>query len=94
MNNRRHILSRLELEDLSDLLYTPDFLKSCCYSGLSWTVVNLTRFPVDTILGIPPNESYNGIHALADLSVCVKYTNNLSSVVFGETVAELTTNLA
>ena len=71
-NNRRHSLSRLELEDLSDLLYTPNFLKSCWYSGLSWTIVNLTCFAVDTILGIPPDESYNGIRALVDLSVCVK----------------------
>ena len=45
-------LSRLELEVLSDLLYTPDFLNSCCYFELSWTIVNLTHFPVDTILGI------------------------------------------
>ena len=73
---------RLELEDLSDLLYTPDFLKSYCYSRLSWTVVNLTRFPVDTILGIPPGESYSGIRALADLSVCVKYTNTVTSAGF------------
>ena len=34
-------------------------------------VVNLTRFPVDTILGILLGESYSGIHELADLSVCV-----------------------
>ena len=85
---------RLELEDLSDLLYSPDFLKSCCYSGLSWTVVNLTRFPVDTILGILSGESYSGIRALVDLSVPVKYTNKLSSAIIGETIAELTTNLA
>ena len=57
-------------------------------------VVNLTHFPVDTILGILPGESYSGIRALADLSVCVKYTNKLSSAVVGETVAELTSNLA
>ena len=31
---------------------------------------------MDTILGIPPGESYSGIRALADLSVCVKITNN------------------
>ena len=49
---------------------------------------------MDTILGIPPGESYSGIHALANLSVCVKYTNKLSGAVVGETVAELTTNLA
>ena len=49
---------------------------------------------MDTILGILPGESYSGIHALADLSVCVKYTNKLSSAVAGETVAELTTSLA
>ena len=69
---------RLELEDLSDLLYTPNILKSCCYFGLSWTIVNLTRFPVDTILGILPGESYNGIGALVDLSMCLKYTNKLT----------------
>jgi hypothetical protein len=45
----RHSLPRLELEDLSYLLYTLDLLKSCCCSRLSWTVVSLTRFPVDTI---------------------------------------------
>ena len=39
-------------------------------------------------------ESYSGIRALADLSMCVKYTNKLSSTVVGETVAELTTSLA
>ena len=49
---------------------------------------------MDTILGILLGESYSGIRALADLSVCVKYTNKLSGVVAGETVAELTTNLA
>ena len=31
---------------------------------------------MDTILGIPLDKSYNGIRALADLSVCVKYTNS------------------
>ena len=56
--------------------------------------MNLTRFPVDTILGIPPGESYSGICALTDLSVCVKYTNKLSSAVARETVVELTSNLA
>ena len=45
------------------------------------------------ILGILPGESYSGIRALADLSMCVKYTNKLSSAVVGEIVAELTTNL-
>ena len=30
---------------------------------------------MDTILGIPPGESYSGIRELADLSVCIKYTN-------------------
>ena len=30
---------------------------------------------MDTILGILLGESYSGICALADLSVCVKYTN-------------------
>ena len=65
----------LELEDLSDFLYTPYFLKSCCYSRLSWTIVNLTCFPVDTILGILLGESYSSIRVLVDLSMCVKYTN-------------------
>ena len=50
---------------------------------------------MDTILGILLGESYSGIHALVDLSMCInKYTNKLSSVVDGETVAELTTSLA
>jgi hypothetical protein len=49
---------------------------------------------VDSILGILPGESYSGIRALADLAMCVKYTNKLSGAVTGETVAELTTNLA
>ena len=49
---------------------------------------------MDTILGIPPGESYSGIRALVDLSVCIKYTNKLSGVIAGKTVAELTLNLA
>ena len=49
---------------------------------------------MDTILGILPDESYSGIYVLADLSVCVKYTNKLSGVVAGETIAELTMNQA
>ena len=49
---------------------------------------------MDTILGILSGESYSGICALADLSVCVKYINMLSGAVAGETVAELTLNLA
>ena len=49
---------------------------------------------MDMILGILLGESYSGIRALADLSVCVKYTNKLSGVVAGETVVELTTSLA
>ena len=49
---------------------------------------------MDTILGILLGESYSGILALVDLSVCVKYTNKLSSTVVGEIVAELTTSLA
>ena len=48
---------------------------------------------MDTILGIPPGESYSGIRALADLSMCIKYTNKFSSVVAEETVAELTSSL-
>ena len=46
------------------------------------------------ILGILPGESYSGIYVLADLSVCVKYTNKLSGAIAGETVAELTSSLA
>ena len=46
------------------------------------------------ILGILLGKSYSGIRALTDLSVCVKYTNKLSGAVAGETVAELTSNLA
>ena len=49
---------------------------------------------MDTILRILSGESYSGIHALANLSVCVKYTNKLSGAVAGETVIELTTSLA
>ena len=49
---------------------------------------------MDTILGILLGESYSSICVLADLSVCVKYTNKLSSTVVGKMVAELTTNLA
>jgi hypothetical protein len=49
---------------------------------------------VDTILGILLGESYSGIHMLADLFVCIKYTNKLSGAVAEDTVAELTLNLA
>ena len=49
---------------------------------------------MDTILGILPDENYSGIQALADLSVCVKYTNKLPGAFAGKTVAELTLNLA
>ena len=49
---------------------------------------------MDMILGIPSGESYSGIRALVDLSMCVKYTNKLSGSVVGETDAELTTSLA
>ena len=49
---------------------------------------------MDMILGILLGESYSGIRALVDLSVCVKYTNKLSGAVAGETVAKLTTILA
>ena len=49
---------------------------------------------MDMILGILSGESYSGIRALTDLSVCVKYTNKLSSAVAGETVTKLTTSLA
>ena len=49
---------------------------------------------MDTILEILPGESYSDIRALADLSVCVKYTNKLSGTVAGETVAKLTSSLA
>ena len=49
---------------------------------------------MDTILEILLGESFSGIRALADLSVCIKYTNKLSSVVAGETVAKLTSSIA
>jgi hypothetical protein len=49
---------------------------------------------VDTIHGILLDESYNDIRMLADLSVCVKYTNKLSDAIAEETVAELTMSLA
>ena len=49
---------------------------------------------MNTILGILLGESYSGICALVDLSMCVKYTNKLSSAVAGETVAKLTSSLA
>ena len=48
---------------------------------------------MDTILGILLGESYSGIRVLADLFVCVKYTNKLSGAVARETVAELTSTL-
>ena len=56
--------------------------------------MSLTCFLVDTILGIPPDEIYSGIRALADLSVCVKYTNKLSGAVAREMIVELTLSLA
>ena len=46
---------------------------------------------MDMILGILSGESYSGIRALADLSMCVKYTNKLSDAVAEEMIAELTT---
>ena len=46
------------------------------------------------ILGILLGENYNGIRALVDLYVCIKYTNKLSSAVARETIAELTTSLS
>ena len=49
---------------------------------------------MDTILGIPLGESYSGIRVLADLFVCVKYTNKLSGAIAGEMVAELISNVA
>ena len=50
---------------------------------------------MDTILGILLGESYSGICTLVDLYLCVLInTKKLSSTVAGETVAELTTNLA
>ena len=49
---------------------------------------------MDKILGILLGESYNGIRALVVLSMCVKYTNKLSSAVARETIAELTSSLA
>ena len=50
---------------------------------------------MDRIVGIFLGESYSSIRALTDLLfVCVKYTNKLSGTIAGETVVELTTNLA
>ena len=49
---------------------------------------------MDTILGILLGESYSGIHALVDLSMCAKYINKLSGAIAGEMVGELTTNLS
>ena len=49
---------------------------------------------MDMILGIRLGESYSGIRVLADLSVCVKDTNKLSSAIAREMVAELTSSLA
>ena len=49
---------------------------------------------MDTILGIPPGESYSGIRMLADLSMYIKYTSKISNAVAGKTVAELITSLA
>ena len=36
---------------------------------------------MDTILEIPLGESYISIRVLADLSMCVEYTNKLSGAV-------------
>ena len=49
---------------------------------------------MDTILGILSGESYSGIHALVDLSVCVNKYQHAFGTVARKTVAELTTNLA
>ena len=50
---------------------------------------------MDTILGILLGESYSGIRVLADLFLCTLInTNKLSDAIAGETVAELTMNLA
>jgi len=49
---------------------------------------------MDTILRILPGKSYSGIHALADLSVCINKYQQAFWHRCGETVAELTTNLA
>ena len=49
---------------------------------------------MDTILRILLGESYSGILALADLFVCIKYTNKLSGAVAVDTFAELTMSLA
>jgi hypothetical protein len=43
---------------------------------------------MDTILRILPSENYSSIRALADLSVCVKYTNKLSNAIAREMVVE------
>ena len=61
LNSRRHSLPKLEVENLSYPLYASIY-------------PNLVE---DTILGIPPGESYSGIRALADLSVCVKIYQHL-----------------
>ena len=49
---------------------------------------------MDTILGILSGESYSSIRALADLSMCIKYTNKLSGAIVGKLVAKLTMSLA
>ena len=49
---------------------------------------------MNTILGIFLGESYSGVHALVNLSVCVKYTNKLSDAIAEEMVVELTSSLA
>ena len=49
---------------------------------------------MDTILEILSGESYSGIRTLADLSMCVKYTNKVSGAVARETVAKLISSLA
>jgi hypothetical protein len=89
-----HSLPRLELEDLRDLLYTLDFLKSCCCFGLSWTIVSLTRFPVDTIFKYLQVKATTVFMRLRIYLCAFIYTNKLFGAVVGETVAELTSNLA
>ena len=76
LNNRRHSLPKSELESISSPLYASVYLKSCCYSLLSWIVVNLTCFPMDIILGIlPVKASTLSVHLRIYLCALIN-TNN------------------
>ena len=67
----------------SNFRYTSNFFKSCCYSRLSWTIVNLTCSPMDTIFKTS-RWSATSIYVLlwinpCDYSMCVnKYQQSLS----------------